>query len=151
MKISMTDTKANKAHLSVLEDNVEGYWTMMSKVYGIDIDNKTEVDELLNNPANADIKQQVTEALTKYKELKEEVRQTVIILKVVKAMKRNLICSVGEAEAAVSFVLDSLEIVRKDTEAHEPYATNTIKALTQSYRDVESLLENPLSNMEEDD
>lgn len=52
--------------------------------------------------------------------------------KIRKAMKDNCIVSVEEAEAAIEFVRELLEINSEEMEEKEPHATNSIRATKEA-------------------
>lgn len=64
--------------------------------------------------------------------------------KIKMAMRRAGILDRDEAEAAIDFVRDLLDIEIDDTEINEPYATSSINEMKQAHSTLTSLASNVL-------
>lgn len=62
-----------------------------------------------------------------------------MINKVKKSMKDNLILSGSEAESAIDFVIELLELSIEKTKVEEPYATRSIAEMQKSVSNVMDL------------
>lgn len=149
MKVKLNNPEFNEEIVRELKDTAINQWEYITKVYGVDCDKTEEVEEFIKSDNPQKFKEQFQTECKVYYNLKQQVREGEVLMKIVEAMSKSLICSISEAEEAVEFVARVLEIVKEDTKQNEPYATTSISQLNQSYRDVSDLIE-LMENMEED-
>lgn len=135
LTLRLNDSSFNETAVGGLKDVMSNQWSYICKVYGVDVEKDEEVESFLKNDENPQhFKEHFQQEVKIYVNLKQQVREASIATKVLESMRRKCICSVGEAEDALEFVKDIVEIILADTKENEPSAINSIKELENTNR-----------------
>lgn len=127
------------------EEERDRKWNNMAKVFGVDVNDKQDIQNFRQSDQWDEYwKKDFETAYSEYSALQENVNNTSMKVTVVKTMERNLITSWEEAEAAVTFTMELLELYTDNLKKTEPQATKTIADLDKAYNalmDVQELVE----------
>ena len=127
------------------EEERDRKWNNMAKVFGVDVNDKQDIQNFRQSDQWDEYwKKDFETAYSEYSTLQEKVNTLSMKVSIVKTMERNLITSWEEAEAAVNFTMELLELYTDNLKKTEPQATKTIADLDKAYnalRDVQELVE----------
>ena len=127
------------------EEERDRKWNNMAKVFGVDVNDKQDIQNFRQSDQWDDYwKKDFETAYSEYSTLQEKVNTLSMKVSTVKTMERNLIVNWDEAEAAVNFTMELLELYTDNLKKTEPQATKTIADLDKAYnalRDIQELVE----------
>lgn len=127
------------------EEERDHKWNNMAKVFGVDVNDKHDIQDFRQSDQWDEYwKKDFETAYSEYSTLQEKVNTLSMKVSIVKTMERNLITSWDEAEAAVNFTMELLELYTDNLKKTEPQATKTIADLDKAYnalRGVQELVE----------
>lgn len=127
------------------EEERDRKWNNMAKVFGVDVNDKHDIQNFRQSDQwDEHEKKDFETAYSEYSTLQEKVNTLSMKVSIVKTMERNLITNWDEAEAAVIFTMELLELYTDNLKKTEPQATKTIADLDKAYnalRDIQELVE----------
>ena len=127
------------------EEERDRKWNNMAKVFGVDVNDKQDIQNFRQSDQWDEYwKKDFETAYSEYSTLQEKVNTLSMKVSTVKTMERNLIVNWDEAEAAVNFTMELLELYTDNLKKTEPQATKTIADLDKAYnalRDIQELVE----------